>query len=71
MDYTTEDVARLVVALLDVCLDEIGKTEVAGFVGLDNLPRKLVESKEMVVFVNYLVREVHGLTLIEDYCSAV
>ena len=71
MDYTTEDVAGLVVALLDVSLDEIGKTGVAGFVGLDNLPRQLVESKEVVVFVDYLVREVHGSTVIENYCSAV
>ena len=55
MNNTAENVAGLGITLLDVGLKKVGKAEVAGLVGLDNLSRQLVEGYQVVVFVQYLL----------------
>ena len=55
MNNTAENIAGLGITLLDVGLKKVGKAEVAGLVGLDNLSRQLVESYQVVVFVQYLL----------------
>lgn len=57
MHYTEEDVAGLVVTLLDVGFYNIRKWCVAGLVALDDLTTFFVYDDYMVVFVEYL----HGL----------
>lgn len=51
MDDTTEDIARLAVALLEESLDFVGHAGVASLVALDNLAGALVDGDEVVVFV--------------------
>lgn len=52
---TTEDIARLAVALFDIGLHKVSKRHVAGLVALRNLAWELVERQQVVVFVEYLV----------------
>ena len=51
MRDTKEDLAGLVVLLLDVRLDGLGEGRVARLVALHNLAARLVDGYDMIIFV--------------------
>ena len=51
MDDTAKDVARLVVAFLEVGPNHVGQRHVASLVTLHNLPASLVDGDEVIVFI--------------------
>ena len=60
VDYTAENVAGLVVALLEIDFYLVTERGVACFVALHYLSRPFVEGYEVVVLIDYLVRQVEG-----------
>ena len=65
MDDTAKDIAGLGVATFEKSLDHIGKTSIACLVGLNYLTGQLVQCNEMVVFIQYLIGNVHVVIRIE------